>query len=384
MGADEIRTLISAAGGGVADVEAAITAIGANTAAELAMAELKPRLRLADVSEFDSDIVVRLRLGFGSGGSVEHVLVVKPGATGWWLGAGADTGAPAAAVVSQELAEFVHAVFAPGAVRAATRSVTWRDADDFSTFHAPGPAFTVVQRLLDALDHRERPGLNSLAVRYGSDKWGLHNYTPHYEAHFAPLRDLAITVLEIGVGGFHDPSAGGASLRMWRDYFPRAMVYGLDIVDKRLLNEGRIQVLCGDQSDGDSLRAVLEQTGPPDIVIDDASHISKHVITTFSLLFPHLRPGGLYAIEDLQTSYWPSFGGNDLAMSDPGTTMGLLKDLVDGLNHQELTGRSPRTPRATDRQISGIHFYHNLAVIEKGANDEPGAPSWLARTPPER
>ena len=60
-----------------------------------------------------------------------------------------------------------------------------------------------------------------------------------------------------------------------------------------------------------------------------------------------------------------------------------LKDLVDGLNHQELTERNPRSSSTTDTQIAGVHFHHNLAVLDKGLNLEPGAPSWLARTKPE-
>ncbi|HEY2766460.1 MAG TPA: hypothetical protein VGJ13_20985 [Pseudonocardiaceae bacterium] len=124
----------------------------------------------------------------------------------------------------------------------------------------------------------------------------------------------------------------------------------------------------------------MAETGPLDIVIDDGSHISKHVIGSFDALFPHVRPGGLYVIEDLQMSYWPSFGGSEEPQPGTTTRVGMLKDLVDGLNHRELTDRHPRPPRSTDALISAVHFYHNLAVLEKGGNTEPGAPAWLVRT----
>jgi hypothetical protein len=61
-----------------------------------------------------------------------------------------------------------------------------------------------------------------------------------YQQYFAPLRDKPLRILEIGVGGYDDPSIGGDTLRVWKQYFPKAMVYGIDIVDKETLQEERI------------------------------------------------------------------------------------------------------------------------------------------------
>src|SRR5882757_4722459 len=66
--------------------------------------------------------------------------------------------------------------------------------------------------------------LRFLAKIYDSDKWGKHWYCQHYERHFAPLRKKSLTLLEIGIGGYDDPKAGGASLRMWRKYFSRGLI----------------------------------------------------------------------------------------------------------------------------------------------------------------
>ena len=95
---------------------------------------------------------------------------------------------------------------------------------------------------------RRRAGnLSWLAAVYGSDKGATaHRYVDHYEKHLGPLRHHVMSVLEIGI-------YRGASLQMWRDYFPNAQVYGLDINDVKLIGE-RIHVLRGDQSD-DSLLA---------------------------------------------------------------------------------------------------------------------------------
>jgi hypothetical protein len=212
--------------------------------------------------------------------------------------------------------------------------------------------------------------LVALAMLYGTDKWGHHWYAKHYQTYFAPLRLKRLSILEIGIGGYDDPAAGGASLRMWRTYFPRSMIFGIDIYDKSRLDERRIKTFRGSQVDERFLRAVLDETGPLDIVIDDGSHRNEHVIRSFELLFPYLREGGMYVIEDTQTSYWPSEGGSSTELNNVRTTMGFLKALVDGLNHAEFAHE--QEPSFYDRNIVAIHFYHNLVFIRKGPNDEKG------------
>ncbi len=54
--------------------------------------------------------------------------------------------------------------------------------------------------------------LGQLAAEFGSDKWGVHYYTPHYERHLAHLRKERCTLLEIGIGG-RTPSTTSATLR---------------------------------------------------------------------------------------------------------------------------------------------------------------------------
>jgi hypothetical protein len=211
----------------------------------------------------------------------------------------------------------------------------------------------------------EEYDMAELAVRYGSDKWDDHWYASYYDEYFRPWRFSPVTVLEIGVGGYGDPTLGGESLRMWKKYFTRGMIYGVDIVDKSSLNELRLRTFRGDQSDADFLSSVLEEIGPPDIVIDDGGHINSHVIESFTHLFPGLRPGGLYIIEDVQTSYWADKGGSSSDLSDPSTSMGFLKTLVDGLNYREFERTEPYAPSYTDFHVVGIHFYENLVFIRK-------------------
>ena len=211
-----------------------------------------------------------------------------------------------------------------------------------------------------------RDDLCRLAELCGTDKWGRHRYTTHYQTHFAHLKSRSLNLLEIGVGGHDAPDIGGASLRMRKAFFPRANIYAIDIFDKSASQEPRISIFKGSAADAVFLRSLVDRIGRIDIVIDDGSHINEHVRVAFETLFPLLPDGAIYAIEDLQTSYWPQFGGSE-DPSNPDTSMAMLKRLADGLNWEEF---SHRTPQPFDSQIVSLNFYHNLAFIHKGQNNE--------------
>lgn len=211
-----------------------------------------------------------------------------------------------------------------------------------------------------------RDDLNRLASLYRTDKWGCHWYTQHYQRYFSPLRLRRLNLLEIGVGGYQDADEGGASLRMWKAYFRRSQIVGIDLYDKRHFSEHRIDVRQCDQTDAEGLTRLSEQYGGFDIIIDDGSHISEHIIQTFHVLFPLLRANGIYAVEDLQTSYWPTWGGG---MNKAQTSMSFFKGLIDGLNHVEFP-QADYTPSYFDQNIVEMAFFHNLVIIRKGANDE--------------
>jgi hypothetical protein len=211
-----------------------------------------------------------------------------------------------------------------------------------------------------------RPNLNRLALIYGTDKWGLHWYTQHYQRYFKPLRLRRLNVLEIGVGGYDVPSEGARSLRMWKAYFPKSRIVGIDIEDKTAWRERRIDIRQCDQTDADALKKLSEEYGGFDIIIDDGSHINQHVIATFEVLFPLLRPNGIYAVEDTQTACWPTWGGG---VQNPANSIAYFKRLVDGLNYAEYPIPGYR-PTYFDENIVEISFFHNLVIIRKGRNDE--------------
>jgi hypothetical protein len=234
---------------------------------------------------------------------------------------------------------------------------------------SPEQRMRLKKHLAGPLSLPYRRDLRRLAKLYGSDKWGAHWYSQHYARHFAHLRKRPITLLEIGIGGYNDPNLGGNSLRMWRSYFPRGKIFGIDIADKSPHNERRIHTFQGDQSDEGFLLKVIAQIGKPDIIIDDGSHFNSHVITTFKILFPHLADSGIYAVEDTQTSYWPDFGGDSGDLRNAPTSMRMLKDLADGLNHREFRRRD-YLPSYFDEHVVAVSFYHNLVFIAKGLNNE--------------
>ncbi len=213
-----------------------------------------------------------------------------------------------------------------------------------------------------------RPSLTEIAQRTGTDKWGVHYYTPRYEQHLGRLRDEQFLLLEIGVGGYSRSGEGGGSLRMWRRYFQQAQIVGLDIEDKSFLDRPRMITVQGDQTDAAALTSIIERFGVPLVVIDDGSHRPDDIIETFRVLFPLLPDGAVYAIEDTQTSYWPEFGGSE-DRDSPDTTMGFVKRLVDGLNHEEFVEDGYQSTY-TDTHVEAVHCYHNLVVVVKGENLE--------------
>ena len=220
---------------------------------------------------------------------------------------------------------------------------------------------------LKSIPHRS--DLNKLGEIHGTDKIIGHFYTQHYQKHFAPYRNKKIKLLEIGVGGYDDPQLGANSLRMWKNYFHRGQVYSLDIHDKSLLQEDRVRIFHGSQVDFEFLGNMMQEVGNPDIIIDDGSHINEHVIETFKFLFPYLKEGGIYVIEDMQTSYWESFGGDSSDLKNPNTMMNFFKSLTDSLNHKEFLLKGYQASYY-DKKIISMHFYHNMLFIYKGENNE--------------
>jgi hypothetical protein len=217
-------------------------------------------------------------------------------------------------------------------------------------------------------DHELDP-LTRLAIKHGTDKWGPHFYTPLYHELFRHLRDQPIRLLEIGVGGNDIKTFGGASLAMWVDYFANGQITGIDIMEKRLPLDPRVKVFRGSQDDTTFLKQVCDERGPFDIVIDDGSHVPEQVVASFHALFPALKDGGIYVIEDVQAAFWPDFGGRS---ADGGETVKLARTIIECLNHAEIAvADNSHSLPAFARQVKALRAFHNVLVIDKGDNSEP-------------
>ena len=155
---------------------------------------------------------------------------------------------------------------------------------------------------------------------------------------------------------------------MWKWFFTDAQIVGVDIEDKSFVDEDRITSYLGSQTDRVLMERIVAEHGAPTIVIDDGSHRPQDVVDSFAILFPLLADGGLYVIEDIQTSYWPQWGGS-LDLDDPATSMAMVRRLLDGLNHEEFLD-ADHEPTYTDRHVVAVHSYHNLVVVVKGENLE--------------
>jgi hypothetical protein len=158
--------------------------------------------------------------------------------------------------------------------------------------------------------------LCQLARKHGTDKGGhhlqrgdtCHNYTPAYHAMFKDRREGVKSVLEIGIGGGH-------SLRMWKDYFPSATIYGIDSNAECLAQaEDRIQCFTADQYNEAELNRALEQIKSAlfDLIVDDGSHEPAHQIFTAQMLLPYLANDGIYVIEDIEPDCQPQLIGNPI------------------------------------------------------------------------
>ena len=211
--------------------------------------------------------------------------------------------------------------------------------------------------------------LTDLAIKYKTDKHGIHFYTKIYEKYMLPKIDQEIGLLEIGVGGYDEPQKGGESLKMWADFFSKGKIFSLDYFEKKLNLGSRIKIFKGSQSNSEDLMRIINETGELDFIIDDGSHINRDVIYTFKTLFKFLKRGGYYFIEDTQTSYMPEFGGDAFYLRNKKTLINFFKEIVDKINYMEIKNPFYQIDYFA-KNITEIHFYHNLIVIKKNKNDE--------------
>ena len=212
----------------------------------------------------------------------------------------------------------------------------------------------------------------------GSDKTYSHGYQFFYGPHLAPFQGMTkVKLLEIG-------AQKGNSAAGWTQYFEDVHVDMLSYGGSRdnlvfedescsLGDCSKIHMFHGDQSDTDMLEKMSsERPEGWDIIIDDASHVPEHNIITFEKLWKNLRPGGLYIVEDMQTSYWRDgeiygyrINGGILAPA-PRNSLNRFKQYADVINRGywgELN--KDFSYFEGDHEIEEVGFSRNIVFIRK-------------------
>ncbi|MDR2599825.1 MAG: hypothetical protein LBC73_06060 [Oscillospiraceae bacterium] len=152
---------------------------------------------------------------------------------------------------------------------------------------------------------------------------------------------------------------------MWKRYFgPFVTIVGIDINPKcKKFEESQIHIRIGDQSDPVFLQSIIDEFGLPDIVLDDGSHIQKHVNATYNFLYEKLNINSVYFIEDLGCAYIAYWGGR---LNKKDTFIERCKNFINSfyLEHEIST-----------ESTESISVYDSIIALEKKAPNVVGQSS---------
>lgn len=199
--------------------------------------------------------------------------------------------------------------------------------------------------------------------KFKSDKI-LHGYINIYSKYLSHLKNKKLKILEIGV-------ADGKSILSWNNFFKKSKIIGIDLkkinIKDLKLDKKNIFIHQGSQSDTTFLKMLIKKYKNFDVIIDDGSHFPNDVKTSFNVLYPSLKKGGFYFVEDLQTSYIHFFGGNPFDLNYSNTHVNFFKKLVDRIHFKEIANPF-YIKKKYDGEIFSIAFYRNLLVINKNTD----------------
>lgn len=217
------------------------------------------------------------------------------------------------------------------------------------------------------------------------DKIYRHRYHETYSGYLSRLDNTqGAGMVEIGCDN-------GASTLMWIKTFPHVHLYTCDIHDcpKRgnfvidpndhAINS-KFTFVQADQSDESQLEQFMSHmTHPIYFINDDGSHIPEHQLITFNKMFPILKPGGVYIIEDVETSYWVRGDMGELCagidresrqfnygVDHPDSILNIFKNVIDCINLKNIPELKPASPVQHQDMIQSITFAANSIIIVKG------------------
>ncbi|SKB42354.1 class I SAM-dependent methyltransferase [Daejeonella lutea] len=186
-------------------------------------------------------------------------------------------------------------------------------------------------------------------------KWD--HYFEIYEKFFSKYKGRKLNMLEIGI-------SQGGSLDLWKNYFGDEInLYAIDINPLcKQFEDPKTKIFIGSQSDKQFLSDVIAQLPDLDIVLDDGGHTMEQQIVSFEMLYPKVKEGGLFIVEDTHTSYWYEFHGG---LKKPGSFIEYSKDLVDSLYEDHVQYKDSIVRDERTRHINSVAFYDSIVVFEK-------------------
>jgi hypothetical protein len=153
--------------------------------------------------------------------------------------------------------------------------------------------------------------LSELVDDSRTDKNTVHSYLELYETLLSPKKDTAKNILEIGIGDFKEKNGG--SIKLWKDYFPNAKIYALDILPKNrvldeIINDKRVVLFTSTNAYDEKFfnENFLNKNLKFDLLLDDGPHTLESMKTFIRLYSKVMTDDGILIVEDIQSiDWWP-------------------------------------------------------------------------------
>jgi hypothetical protein len=200
-----------------------------------------------------------------------------------------------------------------------------------------------------------RPGVDGLIL------WKTPALIEQYRTFWARHTDFpAAQIVELGLWK-------GGSVVFWLEALQPTRLLAVDqrpesgspVFDTwAAANRDRVTVAWGvDQADAARLVVLVGSalTGPLDLVIDDASHRYEPTLASFEALFPLLRPGGFYIVEDWAWAHWPTLHA---AFAGLIPLTRLVTECIEATGNEH-------------SGVAGVTVAQGFAAIERGSGSLP-------------
>jgi hypothetical protein len=205
----------------------------------------------------------------------------------------------------------------------------------------------------------------TIGIKYDTDKVTHHGYQRTYPIFLEHFRNNEFSMLEIGL-------SRSGSLKLWKEYFPKCTIYGIDSLAD--LKEEGVIIFKADQSDTTDLARVSDKIpGKLKFILDDGSHVPDHQLISLNFLWDKLEDGGVYIIEDIETSYWKNaeiYGYKFSAgIESPDSFVNQFKEICHIINREFFKDKREIYHSKINKEvldgIESLTFCHNAIILVK-------------------